>query len=113
MTGNAMVTADQLWRSVRDEAESAFARDPLFGGTVKRAILDHADLGGAVAHQIGERLGKGVDDRAQFSRLAREGHRAAPDLVGAAVRDAAKLSGHHPPATSFLPPLLQLNGDVP
>jgi serine O-acetyltransferase len=107
-----MVTADQLWRSVRDEAESAFARDPLFGGTVKRAILDHADLGGAVAHQIGERLGKGVADRAQFSRLAREAHRAAPDLVEAASRDLQSIAVHDPAVTGFLPPLLNYKGYV-
>src|SRR3979411_2590670 len=112
MTGNAMVTADQLWRSVRDEAESAFARDPLFGGTVKRAILDHADLGGAVAHQIGEGLGKGVADRAQFSRLAREAHRAAPDLVEAASRDLQSIAVHDPAVTGFLPPLLNYKGYV-
>ena len=56
MTGHAM-TADQLWQSIRAEAESALARDPVFGVRLARAILDHVDLGSAVAHQIGERLG--------------------------------------------------------
>jgi serine O-acetyltransferase len=112
MTGNAMVTADRLWRSIRGEAESAFARDPLFGGTLTRAILDHADLGSAVAHQIGERLGKRAADREQFARLAREAYCAAPDLVEAASRDLQSIPVHDPATTGFLPPLLNYKGYV-
>lgn len=112
MIQNAMVTADRLWRSVRDEAESVLARDPLFGSRLTRAILDHADLGSAVAHQIGERLGKSAADRAQFARIAGEAHRAAPDLVEAASRDLQSIAVHDPAVTGFLPPLLNYKGYV-
>jgi serine O-acetyltransferase len=112
MIQNAMVTAEQLWQSVRREAENAIARDPVFGGTLTRAILDHADLAGAVAHQIGERLGKSAADRAQFARLAREAYRASPDLVEAASRDLQSIAVHDPAITEFLPPLLNYKGYV-
>jgi serine O-acetyltransferase len=112
MIRNAMVTAEQLWQAVRREAESALARDPLFGGTLTRAILDHADLGSAVAHQIGERLGKSAADRAQFARLTREAHDASPDLVEAASRDLQSIAVHDPAITGFLPPLLNYKGYV-
>ncbi len=58
MTQNAIAPVDQLWRSLRREAESVLANDPLFGASLSSAILDHADFGRALAHQIGERLGK-------------------------------------------------------
>ena len=112
MSQNAMVTAEQLWRSVRSEAESALARDPVFGSRLTRAILDHADLGSAVAHQIGERLGKSAADRAQFARLAREAHNVSPDLVEAASRDLQSIAVHDPAKTSLLPPLLNYKGYV-
>ena len=112
MTENAMVTAEQLWQSIRDEADSALARDPLFGGRLKRAILDHADLGSAVAHQIGERLGKSAAERVQFSRIAGEAHRAAPDLVEAASRDLQSIAAHDPAVKALLPPLLNYKGYV-
>ena len=51
------------------------------------AIFDHADLRSAVAHQIGERLGKSTAERAQFAKIARDAFLAAPDLVEAASRD--------------------------
>jgi serine O-acetyltransferase len=112
MSQNAMMTVEQLWQSVRGEAEGALARDPLFGGRLTRAILDHADLGSAVAHQIGERLGKSVAERAQFARLTREAHDASPDLVEAASRDLQSIAVHDPAITGFLPPLLNYKGYV-
>ena len=112
MTGNATMSADQLWRSIRGEAESAVARDPLFGARLARAILDHADLGSAVAHQIGERLGKNAAERAQFSRLAFEAHRASPDLVEAASLDLQSTATNDPAVTSLLPPFLNYKGYI-
>jgi serine O-acetyltransferase len=52
------IPVDQLWRSIRSEAETAVVRDPVFGAALSSAILDHPDFAHALAHQIGERLGK-------------------------------------------------------
>ena len=52
------IPVDQLWRMIRREAESAVARDPVFGAALSSAILDHPDFAHALAYQIGERLGK-------------------------------------------------------
>ena len=112
MIQNAIVSADQLWQSLRREAESVLARDPLFGASLSTAILDHADLGSAVAHQIGERLGKGADHRELFVRVAREAHRAASDLVEAASRDLQSIAVHDPATAGLLPPLLNYKGYV-
>lgn len=112
MAQNAMMSADQLWQSIRGEAESALARDPLFGGRLAQAILDHADLGSAVADQIGERLGKSAEERAQFSRLASEAQAAAPDLVEAASLDLQSTATNDPAVTSLLPPFLNYKGYI-
>ena len=112
MAQNAMMSADQLWLSIRREAESAVARDPLFGGRLTQAILDHADLGSAVAHQIGERLGKSAEERAQFTRLASEAQTAAPDLVEAASLDLQSIVIHDPIIAGLLPPLLNYKGYI-
>jgi serine O-acetyltransferase len=112
MTQHAILSVDQLWRSVCREAESAVANDPLFGGSLTAAILDHADLGSAVAHQIGQRLGKDSADRAQFARVAREAFVAAPDLIEAASRDLQSIALHDPAMKRLLPPLLNFKGYV-
>jgi serine O-acetyltransferase len=112
MIHNAVASSDRLWRSVRREAESVLASDPLFGGSLSAAILDHSDLGGAVAHQIGGRLGRHAADRRQFARVAREVFQASPDLVDAASRDLQGISVHDPATTGLLPPLLNFKGYV-
>ncbi|QWG14055.1 serine acetyltransferase [Bradyrhizobium sediminis] len=109
---NAIASGDQLWLSVRREAETVLASDPGFSASLSAAILDHPDLGSAVAHQIGQRLGKGAADRRQFARVAREVFRAAPDLVDAVSRDLQGIAIHDPATTGLLPPLLNFKGYV-
>lgn len=112
MIKDGSASAGQLWLSIRREAEAAFACDPVFGASLSSAIFDHADLGSAVAHQIGERLGRSSADRRQFSRLAREAFQASPDLVEAASRDLRSVVVHDPATTGLLPPLLNYKGYI-
>lgn len=112
MIHNEIAPADQLWLSVRREAEAALARDPLFGASLSASILDHSDLGNAVAHQIGERLGKRAADRQLFAHVAHEAFAASPDLVDAASRDLQSIAVHDPATTGLLPPLLNFKGYV-
>jgi len=109
---NKFVPIDQLWRSVRREADRVLAGDPLFGASLSAAILDHSDLGSALAHQIGERLGKTAADRQLLVRVAREAHHAAPDLVDTAGRDLQSIAVHDPATAGLLPPLLNFKGYV-
>jgi len=108
----AIASIEQLWLSLRHEAEGVVASDPLFGGSLSAAILNHADFGSALAHQIGERLGKRPDDRAQFARVAREAFDAAPELVEAASRDLQSIVRHDHAMHRLLPPLLNYKGYV-
>jgi serine O-acetyltransferase len=112
MTSIGFASSDELWRSVRREAEMAMARDPVLGASLSAAILDHDDFGAAVAFQIGERLGKRAEERQQFARIAREGFLAAPELVEAAGRDLKGIAEHDPATTALLPPLLNFKGYV-
>jgi serine O-acetyltransferase len=112
MIQNEIASVEQLWRSVRREAESVLAGDPLFGVTLSAAILVHSGLEDALAYQIGERLGKGQADRQLFARLAREAFAASPDLVDAASHDLQSIAIHDPATKRLLPPLLNFKGFV-
>ena len=109
---NAMLSVDQLWHSIRREAESSVARDPVFSAALSSAVLDHPDFAHALAHQIGERLGKSPADRARFAQLARDAFAGAPDLIDAASRDLQSIAVHDPATTALLPPLLNFKGYV-
>jgi serine O-acetyltransferase len=101
-----------LWHSIRHEAEAALANDPIFGRSLSASILDHSDLGTAVAYQIGQRLSKNASEQRQFARAANEAFAASPDLVEAACRDLAGIVLHDPASTALLPALLNFKGYV-
>jgi serine O-acetyltransferase len=101
-----------LWLRVRREAETAMAHDPIFGRSLSVSILDHPDLGAAVSHQIGQRLGKSAGDRRQFERVASEAFAASPDLADAASRDLDRIVLNDPASTGPLPALLNFKGYV-
>jgi serine O-acetyltransferase len=112
MNQQEIAPVDRLWLSIRHEAETILAGDPLFGNFLSAAILDHADFGSALARQIGERLGTRAADRQQLARVALEAFQASPDLVDAASRDLQSIPVHDPATKGLLPPLLNLKGYV-
>jgi serine O-acetyltransferase len=112
MIPNGTAPVDEVWHAIRHEAESALARDSVFGPSLSSAILDHPDFSGALSHQIGERLGKSPADRKRFAQLARDAFAASPDLVDAASRDLQIIAVHDPAKTTLLPPLLNFKGYV-
>jgi serine O-acetyltransferase len=103
---------DQLWLSIRREAEKVAALDPIFGSSLSAAILDHSGLGSAVAFQIGQRLGNSAGDRLQIARIANEAFRVSPELAEAASRDLRWIAGHDLASTGLLSALLNVKGYI-
>jgi serine O-acetyltransferase len=111
MVSDEMSPSDQ-WRSIRREAESALARDPIFGNSLSTSIFAHCSLGAAVSHQIGQRLGKNMGEQQQFARVANEAFAASGELADAASRDLEAIVRHDPAPTGLLPALLNVKGYV-
>ncbi len=103
---------DKVWRSIRREAETALARDPIFGRSLLESILDHPDLGAAVSHQIGQRLGNSDGDRRLWAGIANEAFAASPGLAGSASLDLEAIVRHDPASAGLLPALLNFKGYV-
>jgi serine O-acetyltransferase len=112
MASNGTASSDDLWQSIRHQAQTVMTNDPIFGGYLSAAILDHTDFHSAVAHQIGERLGKTTAERSQFTKIAGDVFLAATDLVDAARRDLRGIAIHDPATTGLLPPLLNFKGYI-
>jgi serine O-acetyltransferase len=107
-----MASAEQLWHSVRREAEATAAADPVLAPSLGRSILDHPGLASALALQIGQRLGAKDEERARFTRVANEAYAAAPELIEAASFDLQSIVNHDPATSALLPPLLNFKGFV-
>jgi serine O-acetyltransferase len=112
MVPDGISSPGALWRSIRREAESALARDPIFGNSLSTSIFAHCSLGAAVSHQIGQRLGKNMGEQQQFARVANEAFAASAELADAASRDLEAIVRHDPAPTGLLPALLNVKGYV-
>jgi serine O-acetyltransferase len=112
MVTDKIASSERLWLRVRHEAEAVVASDPVLGSALSITVLDHPGLGSAVAFQIGQRLGSGGEERAQFTRIANEAFEASPDLVEAASRDLQGIVLHDPASKRLLPPLINFKGYV-
>jgi Serine acetyltransferase, N-terminal len=112
MVPDGISSRGALWRSIRREAETALANDPIFGSSLSTSIFAHSSLGAAVSHQIGQRLGKNIAEQHQFTRVANEAFAASPGLSDAAHRDLEGIVLHDPASTALLPALLNFKGYV-
>ena len=112
MVPDSVSSRGDLWLAVRREAEAAAASDPIFSGSLSASILAHADLGAAVSHQIGQRLGQSAGDRHRFERVANEAFASSPGLVDAASRDLQSIVRNDPASIGLLPTLLNVKGYV-
>src|ERR1700724_2753628 len=112
MVPDGISSRGALWRSIRREAETALANDPIFGSSLSTSIFAHSSLGAAVSHQIGQRLGKNIAEQHQFTRVANEAFMASPGLSDAAHRDLEGIVLHDPASTALLPALLNFKGYV-
>jgi serine O-acetyltransferase len=112
MVPDGISSRGALWRSIRREAETALANDPIFGSALSASIFAHSSLGAAVSHQIGQRLGKNIGEQHQFTRVAHEAFAASPELADAACCDLETIVLHDPASTALLPVLLNVKGYV-
>lgn len=109
-TAKLLSTRDR-WSQIRCEADAALAADP-FLAVAATAILDHPDLGNALAALIGQRIGSGAADRMRFTRTASEAFAAEPALVDAASCDLQAIVRRDPAIAGLLQPLLNFKGYV-
>lgn len=63
--------SDSLWNELREQAKTAREREPALGTMFELAILDHSDLGGALAYRVSHALSDTPDQQAAlFDRFA-------------------------------------------
>ncbi|MCP3385694.1 MULTISPECIES: serine acetyltransferase [unclassified Bradyrhizobium] len=112
MAPAAVMASDDLWQTIRDEAQRTAAADPVFGRAVADAILPHDDLAAALADLIGRRLGGRAGERERFTAFSLKAFRGSPELIEAAGRDLQAIVRSDPAIASLLAPLLHFKGYV-
>ncbi|MBR1219527.1 serine acetyltransferase [Bradyrhizobium sp. U87765 SZCCT0131] len=99
-----------LWDVVRDDAQALARGEPAFAAWMHEAILNHDDLGGALAQLIAVAIGGDSDDRATIRRIVHTAYRSAPALAATACRDLAAPLARDPACPGPLHVLLHFKG---
>ncbi|HMM62820.1 MAG TPA: serine O-acetyltransferase [Mesorhizobium sp.] len=106
----ALKPVDPIWRSVREEAEEAVARDPLLAAFLYATVLNQESLEDAVIHRLAERLAHqdlGADlIRQTFKAMLAD----EPDWSAVVRVDIQAYYDRDPACDRFIMPVLYFKG---
>ena len=99
-----------VWEALRADATRAAGADPLLHGYMRRAILERAGFGDALAVILGRKLGDRALGQEALTDLVRMTHAESPAIVATAVDDLVAIISRDPAADSHLTPFLHFKG---
>lgn len=111
MIFDAKLSAAGVWAAIAAEAEHIAAADAVIGRSLSTAIFDHEGLEGALAFQIGLKLGH-AGDRRTFRHAAEQAFQLSPEIVDAAAVDLQGIRARDPASAGFLAVLLNFKGYI-
>lgn len=102
--------ASYSWNDLREQAEQALRKEPALESIFQQTVLDHSDLGCALAQRVSRTLTDTSEQaNALFDRFASE-HRANPLLADLAWRDLQAIVSRDPAFDTALEVLLFSKG---
>ncbi|MGD9913631.1 MAG: serine O-acetyltransferase [Rhizobiaceae bacterium] len=107
---SSLQPVDPIWRSVRDEAMDAVARDPLLAAFLYSTILNQESLEEAVIHRIASRLDHQDVGADMIGHAFKEMQRADPEWSSTVRVDIQAYYDRDPACDRFLMPVLYFKG---
>lgn len=101
---------DPVWTTLREEAETMVAREPMLAGLVYATILNHERLEDAVAHRIAARLDDVYVRADVIVRAFCEMFAARPSLSEVLRADLVAVVDRDPACDRFVEPVLYFKG---
>ncbi|GAB6843092.1 serine O-acetyltransferase [Methylorubrum rhodinum] len=101
---------DDVWATMRAEAEAALIEEPLYAGLVQATVLDQRRLAAALAHRLAHRLGDGDLSRLTVRDLCLSAFEADPQAGSHAVRDLVAIRERDPTCRRYIDPFLFYKG---
>ncbi len=99
-----------VWEALRKEAADIIGKEPEMEATLKTFILDHASMGEALAHFLGQRLGVVDNNAAMIRDVCRKAIESDPDILQGAIRDMNASRERDPANRTWVQPFLYFKG---
>lgn len=101
---------DKIWLSLRSEAETLQAADPILTGLLQKVILQEKTFSQALARLISDKLATVDMGAAALYDLCLTAHQAVPSMVTDACHDMIAIRNNDPAAHDMVTPFLFFKG---
>lgn len=106
----ARAAIDPLWQSIREEVESAAAREPVLASFLHASILNHKSLEDALAFQLAAKLESPVLPAMLVRELFSDAMDADPEIGKSMRADIRAVRERDPAAKTYSEPFLYFKG---
>jgi serine O-acetyltransferase len=109
-TRRKIAELDPIWSRIRDEAETAVAKEPLLGGLIHSSVLHHPSLERALSYRIALKLASGEMSEQLVREIVDEALAADPEIGQAVRADIVAVFDRDPACHRMIQPLLYFKG---
>jgi len=99
-----------VWELLKNEASEVSKREPEMAGYLENTVLRHGNLGEAMAHFLGQKLGTANGDAAMIRGACLKAFAADPSILESAVMDMKASTERDPAFRTWLQPFLFFKG---
>jgi serine O-acetyltransferase len=103
-------SATRVWSTLRIEAATAAAEEPILASLLNATILNHASFADALSYQLAQKLGGADMNALQIREVCAGAFRADPSIVTQAEADVRVVRLRDPACRSYLQPFLYYKG---
>jgi serine O-acetyltransferase len=99
-----------VWSTLRIEAATAAAEEPILASLLNATILNHASFADALSYHLAQKLGGADMNALQIREVCAAAFRADPNIVAQAEMDVRVVEQRDPACRTYLQPFLYYKG---
>jgi serine O-acetyltransferase len=103
-------SGSRVWSTLRIEAATAAAEEPILASLLNATILNHATFSDALSYQLAQKLGGSDMNALQIREVCAGAFRADPTIVTSAEADVRVVKMRDPACRSYVQPFLYYKG---
>ena len=100
----------RVWSTLRIEAASAAAEEPILASLLNATILNHSSFADALSYQLAQKLGGADMNALQIREVCAGAFAADPSIVASAEADVRVVKMRDPACRSYVQPFLYYKG---
>jgi serine O-acetyltransferase len=106
----ASAGSSRVWSTLRIEAATAAAEEPILASLLNATILNHASFADALSYQLAQKLGGSDMNALQIREVCAGAFAADPSIVASAEADVRVVKMRDPACRSYVQPFLYYKG---